>query len=157
MVFVEEFAKKWHADQRYGEYPYSKHLQAVHDVAARFNLPKSVKTAAWLHDTVEDTDCTLREIEENFGAEVAHLVDAVTDRTGKNREESHRNTYPRLREFGRDAVSLKLADRIANVESGGKLDEYRREYPYFKEALFVEGEQDKMWLHLDELLTKAGD
>ena len=61
-------------------------------------------------------------------------------------------TYPKIRASA-DAVRLKLADRIANVENGGKLvDMYRREYEDFRRALYTPGQADPMWAHLDELL-----
>ena len=50
------------------------------------------------------------------------------------------------------AVRLKLADRIANIESGGKLVEmYRNEYENFRRG-YTAGENEDMWAHLDTLM-----
>jgi hypothetical protein len=63
-------------------------------------------------------------------------------------------TYPKIRAV-KGATRLKLADRIANVEQGGKLvDMYRKEYEDFKRNLFVTGENEDMWKHLDGLMAK---
>jgi hypothetical protein len=46
-----------------------------------------------------------------------------------------------------------LADRIANVEHGGKLvDMYKREYEDFRRALYTKDEYENMWNHLDGLM-----
>jgi len=109
--------------------------------------------AAWLHDVVEDTDTKLKEVEEMFGTEVSKLVSAVTNEPGPNRKTRAALTYPKIRETT-GAVALKLADRIANVEAGGKLvDMYKKEYEDFKRALYTTGQYEGMWKHLDSLLS----
>jgi len=49
---------------------------------------------------------------------------------------------------------LKLADRIANIEHGGKIDMYAKEYQEFKGALYLNTPDSakKMWAHLEKLL-----
>ena len=53
-----------------------------------------------------------------------------------------------------DAIILKLGDRIANIEHGGKIDMYRDEYEEFHQFLFARTPEDgrDMWRHLEELL-----
>jgi hypothetical protein len=53
-----------------------------------------------------------------------------------------------------DAIILKLADRIANIEHGGKIDMYRKEQIDFKGSLFLSTPLDArvMWDYLDNLL-----
>ena len=88
-----------------------------------------------------------------FGDEVAQLVSAVTNEDGPNRKTRAALTYPKIRNAGTNAITLKLADRIANVENGGKLvDMYRKEYADFRWTLYMQGSLDNMWTHLDSLL-----
>jgi guanosine-3',5'-bis(diphosphate) 3'-pyrophosphohydrolase len=61
--------------------PYISHCVAVSSILAELRVPANVVAAALLHDTVEDTDITLDELEEKFGSEIAHLVDGVTKLT----------------------------------------------------------------------------
>jgi (p)ppGpp synthase/HD superfamily hydrolase len=154
---AREFARARHTEQRYGDEPYDAHLAAVVLVLQRFGHTDVVlETAAWLHDVVEDTKTTLVEVEDRFGAEVTGLVQAVSSEPGRSRKERNALTYPKIRALPQ-AVILKLADRIANVEHGlaqgsGLVVMYRSEWPAFREALYVPGVADAMWAHLDGLL-----
>lgn len=158
---AREFAIKAHGAQRYGEFPYEKHLAMVHDTLITFGMETdALLAAAWLHDAIEDADVSGWQIMRDFGAEVAFLVQAVTNEQGKNRAERAALTYPNIREYGRDAVILKLADRIANTEHSiasqtRHLEMYRREFHAFEAALFVAGEADAMWAHLRAISTEA--
>ncbi len=154
---VKFFATIKHAGQAYsGGLPYTHHLAAVEQVLRRFNVAdENLLMASWLHDVVEDTETKLKEIEEMFGPEVARLVGAVTNEEGVNRKTRNALTYPKIRNNGEKAIRLKLADRIANVETGGNLVEmYRKEYEDFKRALYTPGQAEDMWGHLDHLLNK---
>jgi (p)ppGpp synthase/HD superfamily hydrolase len=159
------FALKAHGDQKYGELPYEKHLQDVVD-ALKEHIPlgdyypdseEYLVSAAWLHDVIEDTDTTFRQVFEEFGRYVARLVFACTDEPGKNRRERHERTYPKLIAAGREAIAIKLADRIANVRHAvafnhGMLKMYQKEYADFKAALHLPGELKEMWATLDVLM-----
>lgn len=147
------FATVRHGTQTYGGLPYTHHLAAVERVLVRFGITdEDMLTAAWLHDVVEDTGTKAKEIAEMFNDRVASLVSSVTNEPGENRKVRAALTYPKIRASA-DAVRLKLADRIANVENGGKLvDMYRREYEDFRRALYTPGQADAMWAHLDDLL-----
>jgi len=154
---AREFAADAHLGQEYDGGPYTKHLYAVVNVLARFGVnDEELQMAAWLHDTVEDTDVSLEEIEELFGARVRDLVWRVTNEPGKNRKERHVKTYVKIK-ASKDAVVLKLADRIANVEASIEheqdfLNMYKKEFQGFKEALYTTGENEAMWSHLTDLL-----
>ena len=154
---AREFARARHRGQLYGDEPYDVHLGAVVSVLYRFGYDDvTLKAAGWLHDVVEDSETTIAEVEREFGPAVATLVAAVTSEPGKNRKERNALTYPKIRALP-DAVVLKLADRIANVENGlaqssSLTSMYRKEAVGFREALYVPGVADEMWLHLDGLL-----
>ena len=154
---AKRFAIKAHGDQKYGnEFPYAIHLQAVESVLLRFDIvDENIRCAAWLHDTLEDTNIQYEEIELFFGKEVANIVSRLTEPKGGNRKWRHYETYPKIKEL-EEAVILKLADRIANVEAGGdKVKMYIKEYAFFKESLFDDKQLEitkKMWLHLNALM-----
>lgn len=149
------FAIDVHAGQTYGGLPYSVHLAAVEVVVVEFfgMNDLTMRRAAWLHDVLEDTNTTYEELAEEFGNDVARLVFAVTNENGANRKERAAKTYPKIVNTP-GAVGLKLADRIANVEAGGKVDMYRREFPIFKQALYTPGKYERMWNYLEKLFAE---
>lgn len=157
------YAELAHAGQTYNnEVPYSVHLGQVIEVLRRFNVEDDdMYCAAWLHDSIEDTRVSYNDIKDRFGENVAELVYAVTNERGRNRKERNQKTYPKIFRAGEDALTLKLADRIANVEYGlsdgtGKSDIYRKEFQDFSEhlgpAVPVSGITRNMWTHLERLL-----
>jgi (p)ppGpp synthase/HD superfamily hydrolase len=96
-----------------------------------------------------------------FGRRVADLVHRVTNEEGKNRRERHEKTYPKI-QASDDAITLKLADRIANIEASyelndeGKMEMYAKEYKGFRDKLYKPGSHDAMWRHLDFLIGYDG-
>lgn len=166
LVQAQFFATTHHVffkRQMYGALPYTHHLQQVVEILGSYGTHGSkswygdgidvneVLIAGWLHDIVEDTDVKLRDVEEQFGENVAMLVGAVTDEQGSHLDRKARKalTYPRTRAAGKIAVRLKLADRLANVDSGGSmLKKYAKEHEDFRRALFTEGENLDLWEEL---------
>src|SRR4030065_276859 len=61
--------------------PYINHCVAVASILAELRVPAEVVVAGLLHDTVEDTAVTLEDIRNDFGDDVAKLVDGVTKLT----------------------------------------------------------------------------
>lgn len=168
--FVKFYASIKHAGQTYSNgLPYTHHLAQVAivverystalgvDLAGRFGFDDTpferMLEAAWLHDVIEDTGTKRKDIAEMFGERVAELVWAVSNEPGENRKIRHALTYPKVLKTP-DAVFLKLCDRIANVEAGGKLVQmYRDEYDTFKRSLHTPGLYEALWARLDELLA----
>jgi GTP pyrophosphokinase len=73
------FADNAHKGQkRLSGEPYISHCVAVARILSELQVPPIVISAALLHDTVEDTDITIQDIEKQFGPEIAQLVDGVT-------------------------------------------------------------------------------
>ncbi len=123
------FAEAWHDDQtRPAGEPYIEHLLEVTRVlveAIGITDVDILRTAV-LHDVVEDTGCTLDEVRERFGDRVATLVDWVTKPVrgeGESREQARATYLDRLRSAPDDAVLVKLADRLSNVQ---RLDTHPR-------------------------------
>jgi guanosine-3',5'-bis(diphosphate) 3'-pyrophosphohydrolase len=75
--------------------------------------------AAILHDTVEDTDTTLDELERHFGAAVRKLVGEVTDDKSKPKQVRKQLQIEHAPALSLQAKQLKLADKICNVRDLG--------------------------------------
>lgn len=159
---AEEFARLVHRNQFYGELPYYVHLKEVYLTLLEFGIKDGiVLSAAWLHDSIEDTEVTYETLELQFGEEIAGIVQRVTNEKGKNRKEILEKTAPKIKEHYA-ALTIKLADRIVNTEFSIDNNEklyrmYKKEFPKFKELLYREGEKDKvildLWEHLENLYS----
>ena len=153
---AKEFAIKVHADQKYGDEPYSFHLEMVRNILVEFGFKsEEYCCAAWLHDTLEDTDATKTEVEELFGSVIADLAFAVSG-FGSNRKARNADILNKLSQNTK-AIPVKLADRLANCRNSTDskfLSMYQREYPAFKSALqhLTGPGEAPMWIELDELL-----
>lgn len=85
--------------------PYIHHPERV---ASRLEKPEE-KVVAWLHDVVEDTDTTVDDIADMFGADTAAAVDAVT-----HREDESWSDYLARAKANPIARAVKIADLIDN-------------------------------------------
>jgi (p)ppGpp synthase/HD superfamily hydrolase len=143
-----------HGNQVYDEiFPYEKHLDDVISVLKRFGFGGKYIVAGYLHDTIEDGALSYGKIEKHFGNEVAEMVYCVTDELGRNRKERKSKTYPKLAQ-NQDAIVIKLADRIANVEHGGLKDMYKKEYKEFRNAIYQPDRVSaSMWEYLDNMMS----
>jgi guanosine-3',5'-bis(diphosphate) 3'-pyrophosphohydrolase len=159
-VAAREFASARHADQKYGDRPYMFHLDMVAIILHTFGYDGDVAAAGLLHDVIEDTPTTVEEVSEKFGPRVATLVWAVTG-TGKNRRERNESIYQKL-ELVPDAVPVKLADRIANVECAKNgigtpslFSLYLGEHDAFEKRLTGLRVEAAMWRRLNTALGRA--
>ncbi|MCP4521022.1 MAG: bifunctional (p)ppGpp synthetase/guanosine-3',5'-bis(diphosphate) 3'-pyrophosphohydrolase [Cytophagales bacterium] len=141
-----------HGNQNYDNiFPYEKHLADVVRILEDFNYTGKYLIAGWLHDSIEDGAISYNKIKNYFGLEVAEMVYAVSDELGRNRKEKKEKTYPKIR-HNPDAVVIKLADRIANIQHGGKIEMYQKEYQDFKNNLYLPGIGESLWNKLESLL-----
>ena len=77
-----DFSKNAHGDQTSDPGAlYFSHPVEVADILTNYRLDHNSIITALLHDTLEDTDTTEDDIRDNFGDEIAHLVDGVTKLT----------------------------------------------------------------------------
>ncbi|MDH6533009.1 guanosine-3',5'-bis(diphosphate) 3'-pyrophosphohydrolase [Aurantimicrobium minutum] len=117
-------AKKAHEGQqrRSGE-PYITHPIAVAQILAELGIGPKTIIAALLHDTVEDTDYTLEQCREQFGAEVAMLVDGVTklDKVKYGDSAQAETVRKMIVAMSKDirVLVIKLADRLHNARTWG--------------------------------------
>ena len=74
-----------------------------------------VLIGAVLHDTVEDTDTTIEEIQEEFGAHIAQIVSEVTDDKSLPKAERKRLQVVNAPHKSHQAKLIKLADKLYNI------------------------------------------
>lgn len=154
---AKEFAIAKHANQKYGEHPYSYHLAQVSQVLSKFGYAgdEAIAAAGWLHDVLEDTPTTYSILVSEFGKETADIVWAVTSEPGGNRVDRFRKAALKI-QSNKKALIVKLADRIANTEaslqSNPKLYKmYIKEFPLFKQLLYNRQDVElmPMWNRLE--------
>jgi len=75
-----------------------------------------VIAAALLHDTVEDTDTTLDEVEAEFGPDIRRVVDEVTDDKALPKAARKQQQIDHAPHLTEQARLVKLADKIANLK-----------------------------------------
>jgi guanosine-3',5'-bis(diphosphate) 3'-pyrophosphohydrolase len=128
-----DFACERHADQRrYSGDEFITHPVGVAQVCAGMRLDTETLCAALLHDTVEDTSASLDEIREEFGEEIAQLVDGVTKLTGmtfESRDERQAENYRKMMvAMATDVrvILIKLADRLHNMRTLGALPKQKQ-------------------------------
>ncbi len=117
-----EMAEYLHRDQqrRSGE-PYITHPLAVTEILADLGMPAPSLAAALLHDTVEDCGYSLDALREDFGDEVALLVDGVTklDKVTYGEASAAETVRKMVVAMARDirVLVIKLADRLHNMRT----------------------------------------
>ncbi|WP_370972622.1 HD domain-containing protein [Amycolatopsis sp. cg9] len=130
------FAVRHHGEQtRPAGEPYLEHLlEATRVLVEALGVTDvDVLRAAVLHDVVEDTPCSLDEVRDRFGERVATLVGWVTKPEGGTRAAY----LASLRDAPDDALLVKLADRLSNVQ---RLDTHPR--PAKRRAYYEETVRD---------------
>ncbi|HID98016.1 MAG TPA: bifunctional (p)ppGpp synthetase/guanosine-3',5'-bis(diphosphate) 3'-pyrophosphohydrolase [Thermodesulfobacteriaceae bacterium] len=127
------YSAKVHAGQtRLSGEPYLSHPLAAAYILAKLKLDMPSIAAGLLHDTIEDTLATDKELEEMFGKDVALIVDGVTklskiefqSRVHKQAE----NTRKMILAMSKDirVLLVKLADRLHNMRTLGYQKERKR-------------------------------
>jgi (p)ppGpp synthase/HD superfamily hydrolase len=174
---ARDFAVRAHADQNYGDQPYSVHLDAVADILwdAGYTDTEQLQVA-FLHDVIEDTPETgATLVAAGFSGDVVNAVVFCTDLDGPNRKTRKALTYEKMEKLRdqyaatREAdhqphryvllgMRAKLADRLANVSQSiayskfGLLKMYEKEKDSFRDALYLPGVADGLWAIYDSLL-----
>jgi len=113
--------------------PYIVHPVSVCLTLAKLNQDTATICAALLHDVIEDTDCDYDTIKNEFGKEVADIVDGVTKVTGAEKE-AHKEKYAAetyrkmILATSRNprTIMVKLVDRIHNLSTLESLDPQRQ-------------------------------
>jgi len=127
------FAAHAHAGQvRASGEPFITHPLAVADILASLGMDESTVITGLLHDTVEDTGVTLKDIEHHFGTDIARLVDGMT-KIGQIH--FHSKEHKQAENFRKMILAtaqdirvliVKLADRLHNMRTLGFMREDKR-------------------------------
>ena len=138
------YAERAHANQvRKSGDPYFSHPCAVAIILTDLMLDAATIAAGLLHDCVEDVEgCTLEVVKDEFGEEVALMVDGVTKLSQlncANREEAQAETLRKMiLAMAKDirVVLIKLADRLHNMRTL-KWQKPERQKPIARETLDI--------------------
>ncbi len=103
-------------------FPYITHLVATAFTLLDYTDDEDVVIAGLLHDTVEDTDYTLDEIQEDFGGRVREFIEAVTEPVSTNEKRltwrEKKSIYSKqLKKGPTEAVLIAAADKIHNFRT----------------------------------------
>ena len=168
LLAAASFAAKKHRDQRRkgaDATPYINHPLAVAETLSDVGgvTDTDILRAALLHDTVEDTGTTLEELEDAFGLAVCKLVKEVSDDKDLPKDERKELQIEHAPKLSREAKSIKLADKICNIDDVLKnppvkwsLDR-RREYLRWAGQVVAgcRGSNPALEAHFDELLREG--
>lgn len=140
------FAAEKHRNQRRKDAeasPYINHpIQLAYILVQAEIADPVVLAAALLHDTIEDTNTTLDELEIIFGYEIANIVAECTDDKRQSKLERKRAQIDHAAGLSDKAKLVKLADKIANVSdingappAGWSLERKREYFDWAKEVV----------------------
>ena len=139
-----DFAVKVHKDQkRQSGDPYVIHPVAVANILTELKLDSATIATGLLHDTIEDTYATYKTIEEQFGKEVADLVDGVTkisvfenQAISNSKSENFRKLILATSKDIR-VLLVKLADRLHNMRTLKAIDKEEKRKRIAKETMEI--------------------
>jgi (p)ppGpp synthase/HD superfamily hydrolase len=146
--------------RKYTGEDYITHPMAVAEIIMGIEHTPEMIAAAYLHDTVKDTNTTLNEIEKEFGLTVAAYVECLTDisvmsdgnrATRKEIDRQHLSHAPPC------VQSIKLADLIHNSKTIVKFDpEFTRVYIKEKSLLLevLKGGDSYLWEEAKAIVDK---
>ncbi len=124
IIKAYEYGLEAHKGQkRVSGEPYFTHPVEVARLVVELKLDEATIKTALLHDTVEDTSSSLKQIEINFGSEVSQLVDGVTKLTNlqlSSLETKHAENFRKLFiAMSKDlrVLLVKLSDRLHNMRT----------------------------------------
>ena len=101
-----------------------------------FNLAFAIQVAL-LHDTLEDTDTDLKELETKFGLEIALAVAALTKNNVLPKEAQMQDSLTRIKKLANEVWAVKLADRITNLQPPPSHWNKEKRIKYKKEAQVI--------------------
>lgn len=165
LALARAFADMVHAKHKYGDQPYAdSHLDDVEQILADAGMSSGDdRIRARLHDTVEDIDPVLTKMAQdfiftNFGNSTYQVVWALSG-FGHNRKARNQHAYEKIARYPL-AANYKLADRIANWETGirtqnvGKASMYAKEDATFREKVVALATNEKLVERYNGLLSR---
>lgn len=144
LMFATNFATKKHKNQRRknsAAEPYINHPIGVSDLMSEAGIKEiKILCAGLLHDTVEDTETTKDELEQNFGPIITGFVMEVTDDKNLTKAERKRKQVVKSCNMSEGASCVKMADKLYN------LMDIANDAPADWSAEYIIG--STMWMHL---------
>jgi len=150
-----DFAVKAHKNQkRDSGDPYSNHPIAVANILTELKLDSATIATGLLHDTIEDTHATYETIKNEFGQEVADLVDGVTkisvfenQATSISKAENFRKLILATSKDIR-VLLVKIADRLHNMRTIDAISKVEKKERIAKETMEIYAPlADRMGMH----------
>ncbi len=139
-----DFALKAHEKQKRDEgSPYIIHPIAVANILTELKLDSATIATGLLHDTIEDTHATYKTIEEEFGKEVADLVDGVTKISEFENQAISNSKAENFRKLilatSKDirVLLVKLADRLHNMRTMHFVSDKEKQIRKAKETMEI--------------------
>ena len=165
-----KFAALKHRDQRRKDVESSPYI--IHPISVALVIADiggieepEILTAALLHDTLEDTDTSVSELDEIFGETVREYVEEVTDDKSLPKEERKQKQIEHAATLSKGATLIKLGDKISNVSDvthsppAGWDTERRKKYLDWAEAVINNCPKVNNALeeHFSEVLSNGRD
>lgn len=144
---AKEFATKAHKDHfahfnNNRKFPYVMHLEEVADLVKNAGGNDKEIAAAWLHDTIEDTETTIEDIEKEFGQDIAEMVFGLTDLPEFKKlplEERKKKQAERVAKESNSIKKVKLADQTSNVR---RMSEGKPDWTKEQHIIYINGAKD---------------
>ena len=139
---VIKFAKKKHKgqlDDNKCDY-YESHLVNVANILKASNADEWTVAAGYLHDVIEDTDTTYKELVSEFGEKIANLVNEVTHEGTKDNIGYY---FPRLKT--REGIMIKFADNLSNLNRMDNYHKERKQHHLKISKFWKSSPDDKRW------------
>lgn len=133
-VAADKHTYQW---RKFDNEPYFKHPSRVADILRRYTKDEEIISAGYLHDTLEDTKTSYKELSITFGKRVADLVKELTS-VKKEVVKLGKAEYllKKMQGMSESALFIKLADRLDNVDDFSKApDKFRLKY--IKETNYI--------------------
>lgn len=169
LMEAARFSSEKHKDQRRKnskQHPYICHpIRVARSLALDADVQDvDVLIAALLHDTVEDTDTTLEEIEKLFGPKVARIVDEVSDDKSLPQERRKQLQVEHAPHASPEAKLVKLADKLDNLTDlltetpvGWQPDRVSQYFEWAEKVISgLRGTNEQLETRLDRVLANKG-
>jgi len=141
---ADQLAERAHTGQtrKDAPTPYIEHPRAVAAILKDAGFDETVVAAALVHDVVEDTPVTLKDVRQELGDEVARLVAPVTHDSTLSWRDKKLAYIEAVRTAPPEAKAIALADKIHNAESllNAHAAQGQRVWGYFNAS-----REDKLW------------
>lgn len=133
---AKEFAREKHMGQKddEGKDYFTAHISQVVNILKQVTDSVYILAAGYLHDILEDTNVTEKELREEFGDVITNLV---LELTHEGQKDKHGYYFPRLK--SKDAIMIKFADRLSNLSRMSVWNK-KRQQSYLEKSKFWKDE-----------------